>query len=615
MSQKIISLVARTDKALAGLEDKAIQEMNLALIGAYKSLEKKLLATYPKYTSEAKPGLLANQRSLLLFDELKSVLGETLPKPIVKKLEQTYTDVLSAASEEGLTLSDELMKLRGGSDFVTATANVPIEVIAQAAKEAATLVVGKSNEFKKEARFLITQGLAMGAGGAKVARQLRQRLGVAKGRAEAIARTEINRAQNNAAKANYKANGIGYFQSIATADGRLCPYCGDRNGKVYRLDEAQIPYHVRCRCYAAPFSPEWQDEKLTSDKWIKDFYQEGVDILADKGVKLINGPTYFERKAGMNKAPKAVWSPKRGFITTKKKLLALDKTANRTKQSKNETQPKKKAKKKTINQLTDAELVGFYKKEVTSLRSSKRELLAQFQKQEIDYAKLTEKVKTLEDNAQSLLKKLRTTLSKRLRQRGKTDELIKRHGMSDSEIMTKTNFNGIDLYASSLSSNSAAVRSVEEMVLDGWFPEAIARHTKFVVFSEQRNKDDFYWEKKYKTKGFVSAATGGGGGVVIYNGKSASHSTIAHEMGHNLANYVYKTASPPKGSDFEKATRVREEPTDYAKSSIAEDFAESVSLYIMHQNDLLDGKDFDINQPERFTVIDRLAKEEENYNG
>ena len=80
MSEALASLIARTDKVLEGLEDKAIAQMNLALVGVYKDLEKKLLASYPKYTTDAMPGLLANQRSLLLFDELKTVLGQTVPQ-------------------------------------------------------------------------------------------------------------------------------------------------------------------------------------------------------------------------------------------------------------------------------------------------------------------------------------------------------------------------------------------------------------------------------------------------------------------------------------------------------------------------------------------------------
>ena len=349
MSKELASLIARTDKSLNGLEDKAIAQMNMALLNLYKDLEKQLLATYPKYTSEAQPGLLANQRSLLLFNELKTVLGQAAPPGFQAVIEKLYDETLSTATAEGLTLSDELMKLRGGDSFVTSTAKIPIEVVAEAAKNAADLVVGKTQEFKTEAKYLITQGLATGAGGRKIATQLRQRLGVTKGRAEAIARTEVNRAQNNAAKANYKANGLDFFQLIATADGRLCPYCGDRNGGVYRLEDLQVPIHIFCRCYAAPFSPQWEDEGLTSDKWVRDFHDEGVAILAEKGVKLNKGPTYFERKAGMTTAPKPVWSPGAGWIADKQKLLGEDpvaiaqKKAQATAKKKAQATAKKKA--------------------------------------------------------------------------------------------------------------------------------------------------------------------------------------------------------------------------------------------------------------------------------
>lgn len=323
MSQQLASLIERTDRVLAGLEDQAIAAMNKALERSYKELEKKLLTAYPKYTADEKPGLLANQRALLLFDELKTVLDQTQPQK-QKNLEVIYDRVLTMASEEGITLSQELMSLRAGDSFQLSTAKVPVEVVAEAAKNAAQLVVGKDAAFKQEAKYIITQGLAMGQGGRKVARELRSRLGVTKRRAEGIARTEINRAQNEAAKANYKQNGIGYFQSIATADGRLCPYCGERNGNVYELEAGSIPWHVNCRCYAAPWSPHWEDLSLTDDKWVKDFREEGLEILGKQGGKPNKGPTYFERQAGLKTAPKPVWTAAKGYTADKAKLLGTD---------------------------------------------------------------------------------------------------------------------------------------------------------------------------------------------------------------------------------------------------------------------------------------------------
>lgn len=110
-------------------------------------------------------------------------------------------------------------------------------------------------------------------------------------------------------------------------------------------------------------------------------------------------------------------------------------------------------------------------------------------------------------------------------------------------------------------------------------PSALLKSNKQVIYSTQKNKDDSFWEKKYRDKGFVSAATGGDGNIVVYNGKGMSVNTFLHESGHNLAFKAWGTTTPPKESSYAKAQAAEKPVSDYGRNSRAEDFAEACMLY------------------------------------
>lgn len=303
-----IRLIERTDAVMRGLEDAEIKRLNKSLDLAYKSLESELLKKWPKYSSESQPNLLPQQRSLLLLNELKTVIGVTNPGQL-KEVESRFTEMLKTASAEGITLAQALSELRSDGGFVASTAKVPVEVVALAAKDAVKRLSKHSDKFKEEASVIVTQGLIQGWGGMRVAEQLRSRLGVVKGRAEVIARTEVLSAQNQASQQFYQKNGVEYIQVVATGDDRLCPVCGARNGNVYELGKIQIPFHPLCRCYGAPYRKEWAALGLTKDDAVVKAHDEGIKLLETSGRQPDNGLTPFEKAAGLTKPPEPYWSP------------------------------------------------------------------------------------------------------------------------------------------------------------------------------------------------------------------------------------------------------------------------------------------------------------------
>jgi hypothetical protein len=113
---------------------------------------------------------------------------------------------------------------------------------------------------------------------------------------------------------------------------------------------------------------------------------------------------------------------------------------------------------------------------------------------------------------------------------------------------------------------------------------------------------------RYNNPGHVSSATGGDGDIVKYLGDAIARESLAHEMGHNLATANYGRTAPDQWSRFHQAYSSGEQPwTAYARSSIYEDFAESVKEYVT-QPDVMRSE-----RPLRSKAIDELLRQSQSH--
>ena len=148
-----------------------------------------------------------------------------------------------------------------------------------------------------------------------------------------------------------------------------------------------------------------------------------------------------------------------------------------------------------------------------------------------------------------------------------------KHGMKDPEEMVSVKFGGIELhYPLGVAGRKNATTVLQEMLQDN-YSQALIKHTSSVYLSNQRNKNDDYWEKTYNIPNFRSAATGGKGSVVFYNGR-IQPGALVHEMGHNLAGSVYGSSTPPPNSIYAKVYAKEKRVSVYSEKSgsIGEDY-------------------------------------------
>jgi hypothetical protein len=184
------------------------------------------------------------------------------------------------------------------------------------------------------------------------------------------------------------------------------------------------------------------------------------------------------------------------------------------------------------------------------------------------------------------------------------------HGMPEPEQLRSVNVAGHTFRAADFGPESRAVQDIATLL--GWrnsLPPRLAESTREIVYSAARNKDDPYWARVYGKPDVKSNGTGSDGTVVLYNvaGRRTFNdpSTIIHEMGHNLASAAYGSTTPPIASAFDRARSAEPTPpTEYGGVNPAEDFAESVRLYVATP------KVFRASHPRRAAALDELFKVE-----
>jgi hypothetical protein len=183
------------------------------------------------------------------------------------------------------------------------------------------------------------------------------------------------------------------------------------------------------------------------------------------------------------------------------------------------------------------------------------------------------------------------------------------HGMPEPEQLRSVNVGGFTFRAADFGPESRAVQDISTLL--GWrnsLPPRLAESTREIVYSAARNKDDPYWARVYGKPDVKSNGTGSDGTIVLYNvaGRRTFNdpSTIIHEMGHNLASAAYGSTTPPIASAFERARSAEPTPpTEYGGVNPAEDFAESVRLYVATP------KAFRTSHPRRAAALDELLRD------
>ncbi|ACY75734.1 predicted protein [Cyanophage PSS2] len=290
---------------------------------------------------------------------IQNTIGElrdlVTPKE-ANKLNKLYLDEVSRASGLGKTAGLDLIDLSKGNKATSQNARPNTLAIEAAGRRLEQFWAGENQQFKDRIQALTQVSLAQGKSFRQLSLQIRELLirdqhqstssqaknkkyGI-KGRADLIARTEMQAAFIGGTIDRFRARGLEWVRWSAAAE-RSCPFCMSRDGLVYELSdvESDIPAHPRCRCTLLPSQKpkDWEKQdkgnlasqilddaywaksrKNKLDQWKKEYKQkkpqdtQNLDSLLQR---YMNTPTNSRRRLlGTDKAPEPVWKPSGSFI-------------------------------------------------------------------------------------------------------------------------------------------------------------------------------------------------------------------------------------------------------------------------------------------------------------
>ncbi len=294
-------LVRRFDRQLTGLENTAIRSLKRALRESQTRLEAELRRLYTAALSDAAGAgsALAEARARVLLEQVRASLQILRGVPVDTVLANLSRDAYQAGAQNALSALTASQL-----DIVALSATVRVDVAVRAANAAARLA-HHGAEFARKSEQIIIDGIVRGRGWSRTAAELRRETGTTARHAETIVRTESLIASDTARRDTYQANGVEYVQRMATMDDRVCGYCAERAGNVYKVSEAPAALHPRDRCYNAPWRPEWKEMGLSDDDW---FREHKAEALKRSNEPPKTGPAPFEKAEG-REPPTPFWTP------------------------------------------------------------------------------------------------------------------------------------------------------------------------------------------------------------------------------------------------------------------------------------------------------------------
>jgi SPP1 gp7 family putative phage head morphogenesis protein len=164
----------------------------------------------------------------------------------------------------------------GQAEFLRTSFNQPVATkeIELLYTRSFTELQGVTAAMDQQMSRILADGFVKGSSTSVIARELRDNVDTMTiNRADVIARTEIVRAYNQGQLFAFKELGVKEVDVMAewsTADdNRVCPMCGDLEGVVLTIKDAEglLPRHPNCRCAWIPVDAE---KKHTGQLWDED---------------------------------------------------------------------------------------------------------------------------------------------------------------------------------------------------------------------------------------------------------------------------------------------------------------------------------------------------------
>lgn len=322
MAVNVERIIERADAQLKRLERAHLLRLREVVNDAYRRLAAEIRREWPQALAEALADGMTpafrEARARALLAQLQPYMRALDLGASTSGVPNIIRDLIILGEQSGFETATELLSAFDASPLrAIQTAQLNMRAIEAAVNNSSARLTNHSAEAVRRIEQSVVDGMVAGRHSHVVAREVReilrggQRLNAAETkalhhRAVVIAHTETANAKSEAHRQRYAEAGIGQVQWYATLDERVCPYCAWRHGQVFAREATIVPAHPLCRCYTAPFRPEWLAEGV--DLVDVDYWRDSRAEIVRHQRDLRRTATAFELKQG-RAAPVPLWTP------------------------------------------------------------------------------------------------------------------------------------------------------------------------------------------------------------------------------------------------------------------------------------------------------------------
>ena len=167
------------------------------------------------------------------FDDV----DEAVKAVVLKKTEQ-YAENLNKG---GSLCVDRVLTPTGDGRYIATTRELFVPWLDDSVKDMTDRIIDT-----------IDKGTAQGKNPYVIAQELEEYLAETRHNAELVARTESQKMRSDAAFAVMEDNGVKYVMYKTAGDDRVRPEHAQRDGKIYRMEDAPYLGEYNCRCTCVP---------------------------------------------------------------------------------------------------------------------------------------------------------------------------------------------------------------------------------------------------------------------------------------------------------------------------------------------------------------------------
>lgn len=270
---------------------------------SYKEIEADLLSYADEVLQEAAENpnrFLEHRRTLELLSQVRDEMQRYADQTIIPA---TARGMVQSSFLGSLQASEGLSLISSGVDRINL---LPVQSIDEFTRFLTTGPLGElfqsfGDDAMNKARRDMLKGIALGQNPRKLARTLRDSLGISQQRALLIARTETMRAHREGNRKTYLRNKhrIKAWVWHAHPSERTCAACWALHGREFPLEQPMTS-HPACRCTMVPKSRTWREMGFNLDE-VAPPVPDGESLFAEQDEatqKAVLGRHYDRYKAG-----------------------------------------------------------------------------------------------------------------------------------------------------------------------------------------------------------------------------------------------------------------------------------------------------------------------------